>query len=412
VIAVTSVSCGRSTAKLALAERDATLRQIAADYARDGDLARAQNELAKLKLANPAQLLVITAEQSMRDNRPQQDTRQLANLAGALGAQSPLLEAYLAPKPTPIPSASPTDIPLDLTAALGTAAPATAAPATAVPTSAITPTRAPTATVTPTGAAAPTVAAKAHVVAENSANLRSGPGTAYPTVGQLKAGQALDIIGRNASGDWWQLAWDGPGLAWVAGTIVNVLGPIDTVAITQNIPTPPPLPTAAPAAPAAPTVPPAPTATSKPSVDYVVKSVILRPVGQDAQVCGGGGDNGIWVYVQDPAGNRLDGVRVKEIFTGIVHVTGSDQKGPGAAHWDIYRGGGGQMAIVDDAGNVKSEVTRGMSDDWPDYDLMKAAHYCDCHPFSDAECQAALQNHTYLFATGHYTYEVVFQRTY
>src|SRR5450759_571865 len=61
VIAVTSVSCGRSTAKLALAERDAKLRQIAADYARDGDLARAQNELAKLKLANPAQLLVITA---------------------------------------------------------------------------------------------------------------------------------------------------------------------------------------------------------------------------------------------------------------------------------------------------------------------------------------------------------------
>ena len=403
MIVVTSASCGRSTAKITPAQRDAKLRQIAADYAGDGDLAQARTELAKLQLANPAQLLVITAEQSMRDNRPQQDIQQLADLAGALGAQSPLLVAYLAPKPTPSPSLPATERP-----PVPTAADATAVPATAVPTAAATPTLAPAATLTPTIAATPTVA-KARVVADKSANLRGGPGTAYPTVGQLKAGQALDIIGRNASGDWWQLTWNGRGQAWVAGTIVNVLGPIDAVAVTPNIPTPPPLPTAAPTVPPAPTAPPA---TSRPTVDYIVKSVRLRPVGQDAQVCGGGGDNGIWVYVQDPAGNRLDGVRIKEIFTGIVHVSGSDQKGPGAAHWDIYRGGGGQMEIVDDAGNVKSEVTRGMSDDWPDFDLMKAAGYCDCHPFNDEECQAALQNHTYAFAAGHYTYEVVFQRTY
>jgi hypothetical protein len=188
-----------------------------------------------------------------------------------------------------------------------------------------------------------------------------------------------------------------------------VLGPIDSVAVALNIPTPPPLPTAAPTVPPAPT---APAATAKPSVAYVVKSVRLRPVGQDAQKCGGGGDNGIWAWVEDPAGNRLDGVMVKEIFTKIIQVSGSDNKGPGAAHWPIYRGGGGQLEIVDGAGNVISEVTRGMSDDWPPFDLMKAAGYCDCHPFSDAECQAALQNHTYAFAAGHYVYEVVFQRTY
>lgn len=407
MIAVTSVSCGRSTAKLALAERDAKLRQIAADYARDGDLARAQNELAKLKLANPAQLLVITAEQSMRDNRPQQDTRQLADLAGALGAQSPLLEAYLAPKPTPIPSASPTDIPLDLTAALGTAALGTAAPATAVPTSAITPitpTRAPTATVTPTGAAAPTVAAKAHVVAENSANLRSGPGTAYPTVGQLKAGQALDIIGRNASGDWWQLAWDGPGQAWVAGTIVNVLGPIDTVAITQNIPTPPPLPTAAP------TVPPAPTATPKPAVAYIVKSVGLRSITQ-GQNCHGG-NYLITVLVQDASGNGLNNVRVHDLMTKTTLVTGAQGKGPGTAEWVTGPNGGGQLEILGDDGNRNSEVTRSMSNDWPDFDLLKAAGYCTCGPYDDATCLLHAQNHDNVFAARHYVYEVVFQRTY
>ncbi len=400
MIVVTSASCGRSTSKLTPAERDARLGQIAADYARSGDLTQAQDELAKLDFANPGQLLLVAAEQSLQDNRPSQDTQELAVLADALGARSRLLEAYLPPDATPIPGPSSTGVPPEQPTE-----PAAAPPAITLPTPADTPTLAPTATITPTLAPSPTVA-KAHVVADSTVNLRGGPGTVYPVVGQLRAGQASDIVGRNASGDWWQVTWDGQGQAWVAGTIVNVLGPIDTVAVAPSIPTPRPSPTTEP------TVPPTATTPPRPSVDYIVKSLRLRPVGQDAQKCGGGGDNGIWVYVEDPGGNRLDGVRIKEIFTGIVQVSGSDQKGPGAAHWPIYRGGGGQMVIVDDAGNVRSDVTRGMSDDWPDFDLMKAAGYCDCHPFNDAECQAALQNHTYAFAAGHYTYEVVFQRTY
>ena len=96
-------------------------------------------------------------------------------------------------------------------------------------------------------------------IADSDVNLRGGPGKAYPTVGKLLAGQEVEILGRNVSGDWWQLAWPGGKQAWVAGTVVQILGPIDTVAVAKNIPAPPVQPTRAPqptAAPAAPTAPP------------------------------------------------------------------------------------------------------------------------------------------------------------
>ena len=53
-----------------------------------------------------------------------------------------------------------------------------------------------------------------------------------------------------------------------------------------------------------------------------------------------------------------------------------------------------------------------MSDDWPPFDLMLAAGYCNCKPHPDpASCEADLNNKNYLFAVGHYAYEVVYRRT-
>jgi hypothetical protein len=52
-----------------------------------------------------------------------------------------------------------------------------------------------------------------------------------------------------------------------------------------------------------------------------------------------------------------------------------------------------------------------MSADWPAFDMMKAGGYCQCKPHpDDASCQSELTNKTYLFAVGHYSYIVVFQR--
>lgn len=376
------------------AARDASLGQIAADYARAGDLAQAQAALDKLGLANPTQLLVSLAEADAGAGRPATEIEPLARLAEALGVRSQKLIAYLEPTPTTAPPTA-------------TRSPVPPSP-TAAPTS--TPTTEPP-TVTP---APPTVTPTPEpqtprAVADSDVNLRGGPGKAYPVVGKMRAGQEIEILGRNASGDWWQLAWPGGNQAWVAGTVVQIIGPIDTVAVAKNIPAPPtaaPRPTAAPVA-AAPTPQPA-----KPTTAYVVKSLRLRSIGEDAQTCTGG-DHNIFVHVVDPAGNPLDGVRVREIFTGRIEVTGAQGKGPGAVQYDIYRGGGGQVDIVDDAGNRISELSRGMSDDWPDFDLMMSAGYCNCKPHPDpASCQADLVNKTYLFAVGHYAYEVVFQRTY
>jgi hypothetical protein len=402
VIALTSAGCARSAnSPQTAAQRAASMRQIAADYARDGDLNAAQIGLGKLNLANPAQVLVSMAEQDVNDGRAKEEIVPIAELANALGARSPQVMAYLTPTDTVAPTATAADAAIATEAAAPTDAPTpTVAPAA--------PTPLPTVTITPT-------VVQPHVAAHSTVNLRSGPGTAYPVVGQLKVGQEAAITGRNASGDWWQLSISGAANAWVAGTIVNVLGPIDTVAVAQNIPALPPTATPGPTAPPAPTaIAVAPTAAPAPKpagVQYVVQSTRLRPIGQDGQQCHGG-DHSIWVYVKDAAGNLKDGVRVRELLPTSdprIYVTG--EKGPGAIQHPIWRGGGGQVDIVDDAGNRISEVSRSMSDDWPDFDLMQAAGYCSCKPHpDDASCKADLEAHNYLFAVGHYVYEVVFQQ--
>jgi len=189
---------------------------------------------------------------------------------------------------------------------------------------------------------------------------------------------------------------------------VTAVPPTPTATLKPATATRPPA-TQAPAAPTAPPTPVPPTNTPVPAGPaYVIRSFRLRPVGQDSQGCSGG-DHNIFVWVKDQAGNYVDGVRVREQYTGQVLITG--HKGPGTAQYDIYAGGGGVVAIVDEGGNIISEVSRGMSADWPDFDLMKAAGYCSCKPHpDDASCAADLASHAYLFARSHYVYEVVFQR--
>ena len=69
-------------------------------------------------------------------------------------------------------------------------------------------------------AAAPTVtqpAAAPKATASSKANLRSGPGQQYGVVGSVSSGQALDLVGRNATSSWLELA-DG---SWIAATLVK-----------------------------------------------------------------------------------------------------------------------------------------------------------------------------------------------
>ncbi|MCK6629742.1 MAG: PKD domain-containing protein [Anaerolineae bacterium] len=123
----------------------------------------------------------------------------------------------------------------------------------ATPTAAVNP----TATTSPTPSATPQPGAPlAFVVAD--LNVRGGPGTNYPVLGLLKAGQTAEITGRSADGGWWQIRFSG-----VAGERGWLSAPYVTAQNADNVPTvqAPPVPTPAPATatPTATAAPPTPT---------------------------------------------------------------------------------------------------------------------------------------------------------
>ena len=209
-------------------------------------------------------------------------------------------------------------------------------------------------------------------------------------------------------------------LTWTPIPPTPTFSPVPPTA-TPVPPTPAPTDTPIPAPPTATPPPPPPTATSvpptpapppQPAIPYVVQSLRLRPEGQDSQHCASG-DHYITALVIDAAGNPLNGVRVKEVFTKQIYATGSQGKGDGRVEYDIYKDGGGQLEIVDEGNNAISEQTRGMPSNLPDFDLLHAAGYCGCRPFPDeASCRASWEQRDFrYFPMSHYVYEVVFQRT-
>lgn len=59
--------------------------------------------------------------------------------------------------------------------------------------------------------------ADAPAMANQSANLRNGPGTSYAIVGHVQAGQRLQIVGQDQTGNWFKLSDE----AWIAAFLVN-----------------------------------------------------------------------------------------------------------------------------------------------------------------------------------------------
>jgi hypothetical protein len=83
----------------------------------------------------------------------------------------------------------------------------------------------PTPTLTPDSAGSVPVSGPCDptVTASVNANVRSGPSTAYDTVGSLMLGQTATIVGRNDAYTWWYIAYPGVsgGYAWIAGSVVT-----------------------------------------------------------------------------------------------------------------------------------------------------------------------------------------------
>ena len=391
-------------------KRNAAIVAIAQQFATTQDVEAAKVALDELNLSNQAQAVLALAESNIAQGADEQTTLELIGLVKALGpvsrmasdyltqhSQAPSVDAVAVAPATPTPA--PTDTPIP-------------------PTNTPEPTLAPTETQTPEPVATETATAlpAPRVVAKAQANLRQGPGTGYPVVGSMAGGEQADVLARNADGTWWQVALASGTEGWVNASLVTANGAVEAVAIAQNIPTLAPTNTRPPAPPTVPPAPPAPAATAtpkpapNPGTPYVLKSLSVRPLGQDAQQCGGGEHN-IFVTVVDAGGNPIDGVRVREVFTGIVH--GSGEKGPGRVDFDIYMDGGGQVEIVDENNNPLSAQSRGMSANLPEWDLFQAAGYCNCKPYPDVEsCRAGWEARDFRYMpNSHYVYDVVFQRT-
>lgn len=64
------------------------------------------------------------------------------------------------------------------------------------------------------------------VTTKNSMNVRRGPGTDHPVIGGAPADQQYAAISRNASGDWWQIVFNGR-LAWLHNDYVTASADAD-----------------------------------------------------------------------------------------------------------------------------------------------------------------------------------------
>lgn len=106
----------------------------------------------------------------------------------------------------------------------------------------------------------PTLAAR---VATPTLNVRLGPGTDYPLVGQVALGDSLALIGRNEAGDWLVVCCVDGKPGWVAARLVSVEPagadvttlPVALAPARPQPPAPTATPTATPTVAAAPAVP-------------------------------------------------------------------------------------------------------------------------------------------------------------
>lgn len=75
------------------------------------------------------------------------------------------------------------------------------------------------------------------VVANPRVNVRSQPAADAPVLGQVLQGQRLPIVGRDETGDWWQVCCYEGNAVWVAGEVVRAEGPLELVALSPDLPT-------------------------------------------------------------------------------------------------------------------------------------------------------------------------------
>jgi hypothetical protein len=119
-----------------------------------------------------------------------------------------------------------------------------------------------------------------------------------------------------------------------------------------------------------------------------------------------GSDHSIYVHVADVQENLLDGILIGDRFGNFEVPTGVD--GPGAVRilvWNATM----ELAVVghQDGTRYTSQFTPALStlDEHIPLDWLQQAGYC----VSSEDCQWRVENNQ--LCRGHYSYDVIFQRT-
>ncbi len=389
-------------------------RQIALAYQQSGDLPQAQAQLDELDVANAGQWLIFVTEQSISQGSPANVLEALVRLVYDLNLYSAQISRYAEDQGLPHRGVSLVNQVADAVnppaqpgeQGSSPAEPPTQSPPEPSPTPAMaqeTPTETPEPTPEPPTPTPEPVVEEPALHATDPMNVRAGPGTEYPVVNTMSAGESAAILGRNPAGDWWQVELDDASIGWVYGPLVETSGPVDQVAVAASIPTPPP---------ATPTPPPQPTATPVPAgPDFRLVEQRLWSVEENGGFLAGesvncGGGQVLRVIVKDAAGNPLNGVTVQGVYRNELHTTG--EKGPGIAEFDVNVDGDDIVVLRDvDGREVTSDRAKGNTAKTYNipFSQLIQGRYCK----DDASCQAFVDTNG---CFGHFSWTVVFQRSY
>ncbi|HID63562.1 MAG TPA: SH3 domain-containing protein [Anaerolineae bacterium] len=79
-------------------------------------------------------------------------------------------------------------------------------------------------------------------------NVRRGPGTDYPVIGQLQQDDVVEIAGRNADSSWLQIVYPTGtiGRGWISASYAQVRGPPAFIPVVETPPPPTPTPASSP----------------------------------------------------------------------------------------------------------------------------------------------------------------------
>jgi hypothetical protein len=344
---------------LSEAYADEIVIMAAADFAKYDDVERAKTILAELKVPNTAQYVSMVAERMIRTNRGpvDQDIKNVVLLADALGVSTVSMIAYVTGQTTPIATLAP---------------PPTPTPTNTLVVQAVQELQ----STAPEAASEEVEAVTSDLMQAEAAEVE----VAEADVAPVEEPTATPIVEEAP-----------------APTETPIPPPADTPVPPTDTPTP------------------EPTATSVPEVDFIIVKQRLLTKDENG---GCAGNHNIFVDVLDAAGNPLKGVQLGDIWNNPGPVTGhkGDDR-PGRAEYDLYKNGGYHILVKGDpsAGrDVSSQVTELLSsDDWKiGIPRLIEAGYCP----DEATCRVLWNSGEFgvgnnSLCWGHYSWEVVFQRT-